>query len=563
MNRSIHLLDLIDKAKLEEILRAFTTVSGVASIITNVDGSPITKPHNFTSLCQKYSRFTRKGRLKCYESDRYGGLETAKRKKCLIYTCLNAGILDCGAPIIVEGYHVATILCGQVLEKPIERDIAVQRARSIGVRDIEGYLEALKKIPIMSRARLRAIVNLMEVITKNVSELALQKYLFHKHSQHYLNNLINSVTDCIVSTDADLMVSRINKAGAAMFNRKEEDLIGQSILRLLSEEDAKAAFHEKIESRLMGNFRAEFIAERADKTKFPIDITLSKIRDNQEKNSGYVAVIRDITEKKQMERAKEDLIGMLTHDMQNPVLSIQKAIQLMVDGMLGPLTQNQIKVMNLSLGTSHQLLGMVTDFLDIYRKENGRFVLHKLTFNMNQILDEGIRQLGFIAQDKRISIHSDLNPIPSVIIGDRNRLMRTFHNLLDNAIKFSPEKSEVKVESIIVNGKDGEKAREIMGMSRFSRLRSDKKYVLVTVSDQGNGIPKAHQKDIFSKFFTVKSRSGNGRKGLGLGLSFCKLVVEAHGGFIWVKSPIANDGLKGKPGCRLHFIVPMRSDSLL
>ncbi len=562
MDRSVRLQDLIDKAKLEEILEAFTKVTGVASIITDADGSPITRPHNFTSLCKKYSRVTKEGRLKCYESDRYGGIETAKQKKCLIYQCLNAGLIDSGAPIIVEGYHIATILCGQVLERPMRTDIAIQRARSIGVTDIKGYLKELNKIPIMSRARLLAIVNLMEVITKNVSEMALQKYLFRKHSQHYLNNLINSVTDCIVSTDADLIISRINRAGTAMFNCQEENLIGQSILRLLSDKDSKAAFHEKIHSRLIGDFSAEFTAERADKQKFPIDLSLSRIRDNREKKSGYVAVIRDITEKKQMERVKEDLIGMLTHDMQNPVLSIQKAIQLMADGTLGPLDRNQMKVMNLALGTSHQLLGMVTDFLDIYRKENGRFLLHNLTFDMNQILDEGIKQLKFIAQDKRISIRSEISHMPSVILGDRNRLMRTFLNLLDNAIKFSSESSEIEVASMVVNGDDGQKAREVMGPSRFSRLRSAQNYILVTVSDGGIGIPRGHQEKVFNKFFTVKSKDGMGRKGLGLGLSFCKLVVEAHGGFIWAKSPINGQGAKENPGCRLHFVIPMKSHSL-
>jgi len=349
MDRSIHLQDLIDKDRLEEILRAFTKVTGVASIITDMNGSPITEPHNFTSLCQKYSRFTEEGIRKCHESDRHLGRETARQKKCLIHQCLNAGLLDCAAPVIVEGYHLATILCGQILENPIETDIAIQRARRIGVTDIDGYLRELKKIPLMSRARLREIVRLMEVITQNISEMALQKYLFRKHSQHYLNDLINSVTDCIVSTDADLIISRINKAGTAMFNCQEENVIGQSILRLLSDEDSKAALLEKTHSRLMGDFSAELTAERTDKQKFPIDLSLSRIRDNRMGDSGYVAVIRDITEKKQMERAKEDLIGMLTRDMQNPVLSIQKVIQLMADGTLGHLNQNQIKVMNLAL----------------------------------------------------------------------------------------------------------------------------------------------------------------------------------------------------------------------
>jgi ligand-binding sensor protein len=145
MDSSYHLLDLIDKDKLEEFLEIFTEVTGVASIITEVNGYPITKPHNFRGLCGKYNRSTAEGIHKCYESDCYGGRETARLKKSLIYECLNAGLLDACAPIMVEGCHMASILCGQVLEKPIKTEVAVQRARSIGITDIEGYLKEVTK----------------------------------------------------------------------------------------------------------------------------------------------------------------------------------------------------------------------------------------------------------------------------------------------------------------------------------------------------------------------------------------------------------------------------------
>ena len=85
MNRAIHLLDVVEKEKLEKILNIFTEVTGVASIISEADGRPITKPCNFSGLCRKYSRSTTKGRRKCYDSDSYGGRETARLKKCLIY----------------------------------------------------------------------------------------------------------------------------------------------------------------------------------------------------------------------------------------------------------------------------------------------------------------------------------------------------------------------------------------------------------------------------------------------------------------------------------------------
>lgn len=564
MNRAIHLLDVVEKEKLEKILNIFTEVTGVASIISEADGRPITKPCNFTGLCRKYSRSTSKGRRKCYESDSYGGRETARLKKCLIYECFNAGLLDCGAPIIVQGYHLANILCGQVLEKPIDTDIAIQRARSIDIVDIDGYLKEMDKIPIMSRARLRSIVNLMEMITHTISELALQKFLLQRNSEQYLNKLINSVTDCIISTDADAIISVVNEAGSRMFDCDTQTLIGQSIFSLLADDSSKETYQARLSKKLNSNYRCELTAAKADGRTFPVQISLSKLSATTKKEPGYVAVIRDITEEKQMERMKEDLIGMLTHDLQNPVLSVQKAIELLVSETVGGLNSNQMEMLNLALGTSRQLLGMVTDFLDIYRNENGQFLLSKFSFDLNQILRNAINQLVFFAQDKRISIRPKLTSAPVVLKGDRNRLTRVFANLLDNAIKFSPEGGEIEVNCRLLNADNGEdrevkeKLAELWGPHRSN---SDVNHVMISITDQGHGIPKESQKYIFDKFFTSKTRTGIGRRGLGLGLAFCKLVMEAHGGFIWPKSPLNKGKRRRDQGCQFNLILPTNAGS--
>ncbi|MBU1183578.1 MAG: PocR ligand-binding domain-containing protein [Proteobacteria bacterium] len=171
----LQLLDLVNKEKLERILRVFTEVTGVASIIANVDGHPITKPHNFTPFCLNFCRSTDRGKSKCHESDRHGGLESARSRKPYIYNCLNAGLIDCAAPVIVAGYHLATILAGQVLEEPIAAEAAIERAKAIEITDIDDYLQTLEKVPLMTRERLLAVVNLMSEITQTISELALQK----------------------------------------------------------------------------------------------------------------------------------------------------------------------------------------------------------------------------------------------------------------------------------------------------------------------------------------------------------------------------------------------------
>ena len=558
MNRTIHLLDLIDNKKLDGFLEAFTKVTGIASIIADVNGRPITQPHNFSGLCRNYCRYTELGRKKCWESDGYGGRKSANSKRRFIYKCLNAGLWDSASPIIINGYHLATVLCGQVLAEPIAEDVAIERAVSIGVDDTESYLYELGKIPLMSFEKFENIVNLMEVVTLTISELALEKHLSSKHSQNYLNKLINSVSDGIISINNDGTISTVNNACANMFGCKKNEIIGQSISSLLSDAASVKAFQKQIKLSLKENTRAELSAASSNNKTFPIQVSVSKFKADYQEKSSYVAILRDVSEEKKIEQIKEDLVGMLTHDMGNPVLSIQKAIQLMVDETLGGLNKNQIEIMNLALGTSHQLLGMVTDFLDIYRNENGKFLLRKLSMDLNKMIHEGIKNFKIFALEKQISIHSQLSPGSLLIEGDRNRLLRTFINLLDNSIKFSPQGSEIKISSTTVNRIGRGRKKTIVDQLYAKRFQLDRDYVLIDVTDHGPGIPQQQQQLVFEKFFSSRSRRGEDGKGLGLGLAFCKLVVEAHEGFIWPESPLRKDD-GTHAGCRFSFMLPMIS----
>ena len=514
------LLDLISKEKLDGLLGVFTGVTGVAAIIAHIDGTPITQQHNFSRICSRYCRSTTEGSRKCHESDRYGGLTSARLRKPHIYECLNAGLIDCAAPVIVEGFHLATILCGQVLESPLKSRVAVDRAKTIGITDIEGYLQELQKIPIMSRDRLFTIVNLMAEITQTVSELALQKHLLQKHSQHYLNRLINSVSDCIVSMDGNNTISMINDAGARMFGYPLENLIGQSILDLFADSQSKKAYEKQSFFRSRDNWRAELSAGKADGSVFPIQLSMSGINDENGNLSGYVGVIRDVSEEKKMERLKEDLMGMITHDLRNPILSIQKAIQLFIRRALGPLTRDQEEVLHLAFGTTHQMYGLASDLLDIYRNENDQFILYRAPMNMKQIIQESINQIDFIAKDKQLALVFEATQESLTLNGDQNRMVRALVNVLDNAIRYSPEGSTIRIHSCFLKGKIEPKLLASMPREESRRFRNGKPYVLTTISDQGIGIPKQYQQLVFDKFFKIKTEDTRGRKSMGLGLAF-------------------------------------------
>lgn len=552
----IQLLDLVSREKLERILRVFTEATGVASIMANVEGHPVTRPHNFTPFCLDFCRSTEKGRGKCHESDRHGGLESARSRKPYIYTCLNGGLIDCAAPVIVEGYHLATILAGQVCEEPIAEEAALERARAIGITDLEGYLGALAKVPLMTRERLLAMVNLMSEITQTISELALQKYLLHKHSQQYLSRLINSVSDCILSTNADGRITIVNQAGATMFGYETERLVGESIGLLFTERDSRSPRWRIPDSRSSYNQRGELLAISSEGQTFPVQVSFSSIHEPGQQHAGHVWVIRDISEEKRLERMKEDLVGMLTHDLRNPILSLQKVLQLIFNDTLGPLNLKQKSVMELALATCHQLAGMVSDILDLYRDESGQFVLHRTPVQLDRIILESFSQLDLFAKEKRITLEFSPPSLPLKVLGDEKRLRRVLVNLLENAIKYSLEDGLIRVEAVRVNGEGvGPEIPESLRSAR-TPLKSGRDALLLTFTDQGIGIPAEYHQAIFDKYFTIKFEHESRREGVGLGLALCKQVVEAHGGMIWVESPILSDG-HGRPrGCRFCLTLP-------
>mgnify|MGYP006284144131 CR=1 FL=1 len=557
INKDIHFLDFLDIKRLENILQSFTNVTGVASIITNIRGQPITKEFNFSSLCSNYCRSTEEGRYRCYKSDRYGGQQSTKKKKMVIYTCLNAELLDSAYPITVGNYHLANFLCGQVLEEPIAKERALLNAQKIGIQDIDGYLDELSNIPIMSKKRLQAIVNLMVLIIETISELALSKYLCSRQSDEYLNTLINSVCDCILAVDDDGYITMCNNACKKLFGLLPNDIIGKDIVSIFPKNKYNYIKDHYINNMDLSyhHFHTEVVDK--DKHSIPVKISTSKTNADNKHKSNQVCVIRNISEEKKLEQMKDDITGMMTHDLKNPVISIHKALELLQNKNIGPINGQQKKIIDMTLKTSSHLYSMIDDYLDIYRNEAGYFSLNKTNFDLQQMISESFQHTSLYAMDKKIDVRWDFSPEKFTIHADRNRLFRVLINLLENAIKYSPEKGIIYVESY---GQYGHKFNEspTLPQDKKTYVHPDQQYFLIKIADQGVGIPAQFQDQIFNKFYTVKKDQTVSRKGYGLGLAFCKLTVTSHAGLIWVKSPLFASEPNKRKGCSFNMIIPAR-----
>jgi len=228
-----------------------------------------------------------------------------------------------------------------------------------------------------------------------------------------------------------------------------------------------------------------------------------------------------------LERQREDLTRMVVHDLRTPLTSVIAAMQTME--MVGDLNPLQKEVVDIAISGSGALLSMINDLLDFEKMESSDMKLDYSALSVADLIASAVAQVAPLAEQKQLKllqkIAADLPPFE----GDEDKLRRTLVNLLGNAIKFTPPGGHVTVEAY----------RSQEGNS-----------VEFSVQDNGEGIPEEAFGRIFEKFGQVESRQGGRTMSTGLGLTFCKLAIESHGGHIRVESEPGQ-------GSTFSFTVPL------
>lgn len=175
--------DLFTIEELQRLQDLFSTATGVASLITRPDGTPLTRESNFCRLCSTLIRHTETGRINCQHSDALLGRHNPDGP--VVQHCLSAGLWDAGASITVNGIHIANWLIGQVRDPSMDEDQMTGYAQETGI-DPEVYREALRQVPVMPVSQFRAIADMLFVFTNNLSEKAFHNLLLKKQIRESL-----------------------------------------------------------------------------------------------------------------------------------------------------------------------------------------------------------------------------------------------------------------------------------------------------------------------------------------------------------------------------------------
>ena len=219
----------------------------------------------------------------------------------------------------------------------------------------------------------------------------------------------------------------------------------------------------------------------------------------------------------ELEKANEtqaDFAAMIAHDLRSPLTAVMSAATLLEDGLAGPINEEQWGLLANIESQSRRLVDLVNDFLDVSKLEAGHINLVKEEVDLKALIQGSAENYLILARGKQISLKSQVEGAPVRIQADPRRLEQVFANLLSNAIKFTKEGGDIEVG---VTELDGEGAK-------------------VWVKDNGVGIPPQEVVSLFEKYRQTTSGKASKDKGTGLGLVICKMIVEAHGGKIWVES---------------------------
>ena len=368
-------------------------------------------------------------------------------------------------------------------------------------------------------------------ITNNLNDLSevirLTQENLEQESKR-LHSILSYMTDGVLATNRRGQITMINDMAKRQLGVERDDALNQNILELLKIEDEyelRDLITQSPELMIYSqNVNGEYISLR---------VRFALIRRESGFISGLVAVLHDTTEQEKEERERRLFVSNVSHELRTPLTSVKSYLEALDEGALyDPVAPDFIKV---SLNETNRMMRMVTDLLHLSRIDNATSHLDVELINFTAFITFILNRFDKIRaqdQEKKYELVRDY-PITSVWIEiDTDKMTQVIDNILNNAIKYSPDGGKITVS-----------------------MKTTDDQMILSISDQGLGIPKEDLPKIFDRFYRVDKARSRAQGGTGLGLAIAKEIIKQHNGFIWAKSEY------GK-GSTFTIVLPYDNDAV-
>jgi PAS domain S-box-containing protein len=366
-------------------------------------------------------------------------------------------------------------------------------------------------------------------------------------SQARFAGILEIADDAIISINTNQHINLFNQGAEKLFGYTAQEVMGKPLGILLPQRSVEAHKkhvtnfgHVSGQARRMGE-RGTIFGVRKDGSEFPAEASISRLDLGDE--IIFTVILRDITERQNISRMKDEFISVVSHELRTPLTSIHGSLGMLASGLLSADSDRGKRLLQIAVDSTDRLVRLINDILDIERIESGRVQMVMQPCNVADLIAAATNEVQSLADKAGIALSSTSISIQVVVDGDR--IIQTLTNLLSNAIKFSNRSSTVWLSAELVQGEMGK-----MGETDQQLKSSPSPLVLFTVKDQGRGIPAEKREAIFERFQQVDASDSRHQDGTGLGLTICRSIVQQHGGSIWVESTVGE-------GSTFYFTLPI------
>ncbi len=336
--------------------------------------------------------------------------------------------------------------------------------------------------------------------------------------------ILASMSEGVVATDITGRISLINPAATELFNLNPGEGVGEFPYKVFPDSELADIFHQVY----VKGYPQEIEITWPGILQRDLKVRLAPIRDDvNEEIRGVVAVIGDFTKLRQLETMRKDFVANVSHELKTPLTSIKGFIETLLDGAVIQ-RETAMKFLTIIYQEAERLNNIIHDLLDLSKLESGKTELRKTTIHLDELLAEIILSVENRLKEKNLELKKELQA--TLFFGDEDLLREVILNLLDNAIKYTPEGGSILIGS-----------------------HETSEGAVFYIKDTGLGVPKESLPRIFERFYRVDKGRSRAMGGTGLGLAIVKHIIERHGGKVSVISEL------GK-GSQFSFVIPITNE---
>jgi PAS domain S-box-containing protein len=342
----------------------------------------------------------------------------------------------------------------------------------------------------------RAFDAMADLVERQQAELAANR--------QRLSAVLDTVAEGVVVVDKEGAIHELNPAAELLFGHDGASLRGRSLAGFFPRAPLNV---EQLAGQAVHDQRFVESCVETPNGQRPVEVAIGRV--DREGDPIFVCVLRDITERKRIERLKNEFVSTVSHELRTPLTSIAGSLDLIGAGAAGEVPAQAATLVEIARKNSRRLVRLINDILDVEKIESGQMTLDFRRHNLRELISGSVESTRAYAREYGVEYRIIANDAEATVYGDADRLTQVLTNLLSNAAKFSPSGRMVDVTLT----RDGDQAR-------------------VEVRDYGPGIPEEFRDRIFQRFAQADSSDTRNKGGTGLGLAIAKSLVERHGGRI-------------------------------